>query len=638
MEKVKEDQGRYSFNFSWLWYIPIIIALGIVPLMIRLTMVDVKELEYMQLFNQTQIPDIFSQYKAGALMAIVATMLIMLFLKFNKKDLKKDIYFKLTGVGVLLYAGFTLLSASFSQYSDLAWWGVPDRAEGAVLLMGYLVLMYYTYYIVQKKEDVKFVIAPLVILSGIVAFIGIFQYIGQDLLLTTDLGNRLIVPEAYAQYRGNLSGMYESGKIYGTMYHYNYVGSFGAIIVPLFLTLVFFIPNVKYKLVFGFASFCSIILLLGSTSRAGLIGLVVSILLFVVIFVKRIIKRWKIVVPIILALGIVIVGLNSMLGGTLFERIPSLIQDAFLIVQDQEEYVDYKQTLPIQGIENKEDHVVLKTAQGDLIIRSGGQELADDQTLVFEDSEGKEVEAVLNGEKYSFSDPRFAGITIDERSELAEEVSKWLVEYGGNRVFYIGVESSRVYYVNPITYQEEEWQEPERIGFYGKERLGSARGYIWARSLPLLKETLLLGYGPDTYALHFPQDDYLGKWYAYGTTSIVVDKPHNLYLQIALNQGVIALIGFLILVGAYIVRSMKLYAFREGYSRFDIMGIAILLGIVGYLGAGVFNDSVVSVAPIFWILLGAGMAINFLIGKERREYEKALAHATIDIKKRKHIN
>ena len=192
--------------------------------------------------------------------------------------------------------------------------------------------------------------------------------------------------------------------------------------------------------------------------------------------------------------------------------------------------------------------------------------------------------------------------------------------------------------MNPITYQEEEWQEPERIGFYGKERLGSARGYIWARSLPLLKETLLLGYGPDTYALHFPQDDYLGKWYAYGTTSIVVDKPHNLYLQIALNQGVIALIGFLILVGAYIVRSMKLYAFRDGYSRFDIMGIAILLGIVGYLGAGVFNDSVVSVAPIFWILLGAGMAINFLIGKERREYEKALAHATIDIKKRKHIN
>lgn len=638
MEKVKEDQGKYHFNFSWVWYIPIVIGLGIVPLMMRLTIVDVKEPEYIQLFNQVQMPDIFSQYKAGALIVIVGVMLLMLFLKFDKKDLKKDIYFKIIGVGALLYVGFTLLSASFSQYGDIAWWGVPDRAEGAVLLIGYLVLMYYTYYIIQRKEDIKFIIIPLVILSSMVAFVGIFQYVGNDLFLTTDIGNKLIVPEAYAQYRGNLSGMYDAGKIYGTMYHYNYVGSFGAMIVPFFLTLFFFIPNIKYKLLFGFASICSIVLLLGSTSRAGLIGLTVSILLFVIVFIKRIIKRWKIIVPIIVVLSIGVVALNSVLGGTLFERIPSLIQDAFLIVQDKEEYVDYKQSLPIQGIENKDGYTVLKTAQGDLIIRSGGQALAHDQTLVFEDGAGQNIEAVLSGERYTFSDPRFVEIIIDKRLELTEEASKWLVEYDGNRIFYIGAEQNRTYYVNPLTYEEEEWQEPERIGFYGKERLGSARGYIWSRSLPLLKETLLLGYGPDTYALHFPQDDYLGKWYAYGTTNMVVDKPHNLYLQIALNQGVIALLGFLILVGTYMVRSIKLYAFREGYSRFDIIGTAILLGIVGYLGAGIFNDSVVSVAPIFWILLGAGMAINFLIGKERREYEKALAHATIDIKKRKHIN
>ena len=40
------------------------------------------------------------------------------------------------------------------------------------------------------------------------------------------------------------------------------------------------------------------------------------------------------------------------------------------------------------------------------------------------------------------------------------------------------------------------------------------------------------------------------------------------------------------------------------------MGISVMLGIVGYLAAGMFNDSVVSVAPIFWILLGVGAALN----------------------------
>ena len=32
--------------------------------------------------------------------------------------------------------------------------------------------------------------------------------------------------------------------------------------------------------------------------------------------------------------------------------------------------------------------------------------------------------------------------------------------------------------------------------------------------------------------------------------------------------------------------------------------------IVGYLAAGMFNDSIVSVAPVFWILLGVGAALN----------------------------
>ena len=59
--------------------------------------------------------------------------------------------------------------------------------------------------------------------------------------------------------------------------------------------------------------------------------------------------------------------------------------------------------------------------------------------------------------------------------------------------------------------------------------------------------------------------------------------------------------------------------------------------VVGYLGAGIFNDSVVSVAPIFWILLGCGIAVNYLIQKEKKRQEKLLAHATIDLNTKKHI-
>lgn len=637
LEKVKESQGRYQFNFSWLWYIPIMIGVGIIPLIMRMTIVDITDQEYADLFNQVQIVDIFSQYKAGSILGIAAVMLIMLFLSFNKKDLKVDKVFKIMSIGVGIYLIFTVLSGVLSQHQDIAWWGAADRAEGTVVLLAYIVMMYYTYYMVQKKENIQLILIPLGILTCIVAILGICQYVGKDIVLTTDWGKNLIVPEAYAQYREGLSGVHGPGKMYGTMYHYNYVGSFGALIVPIFLTLFLFMHNIKYRVVFGGLTVCGTIVLLGSTSRAGLIGVGLTSVVFVIVFSKRILKSWKWIVP-IAGIGLIgVIVLNSALGGKLFARIPSLISDAIQLVQSPSEQEDFKQKLPIQGLQESDNKVILKTSQGDMVIRSAGQEKAEEQTLIFQDIEGNVIPNILDGETYRFEDERFIHVTIDRRTELSETASKWLVEYDKERIFYLGVEQDKVYYVNPITYERDVLEDPKQIGFYGKERLGSARGYIWSRSLPLLKDTLITGYGPDNYALYFPQDDYLGKWYAYGTTNMIVDKPHNLYLQIALNQGVVALVGFMILIGTYIVQSIKLYACRKGYSEFEIIGIAFFLGIIGYLGAGIFNDSVVSVAPIFWILLGTGMAVNFIIQKERRDYEKTLEYATILMKNKKHI-
>ncbi|HHX61128.1 MAG TPA: hypothetical protein GX707_10515 [Epulopiscium sp.] len=40
------------------------------------------------------------------------------------------------------------------------------------------------------------------------------------------------------------------------------------------------------------------------------------------------------------------------------------------------------------------------------------------------------------------------------------------------------------------------------------------------------------------------------------------------------------------------------------------MSIGIFAAICGYLIAGLFNDSVVSVAPVFWILWGLGIGLT----------------------------
>ena len=48
-----------------------------------------------------------------------------------------------------------------------------------------------------------------------------------------------------------------------------------------------------------------------------------------------------------------------------------------------------------------------------------------------------------------------------------------------------------------------------------------------------------------------------------------------------------------------------------------------MLGVIGYLIAGISNDSCVTIAPIFWVLLGIGFAVN-RINREAAK-EKATA-------------
>ncbi|MEG0580068.1 MAG: O-antigen ligase family protein, partial [Niameybacter sp.] len=161
-------------------------------------------------------------------------------------------------------------------------------------------------------------------------------------------------------------------------------------------------------------------------------------------------------------------------------------------------------------------------------------------------------------------------------------------------------------------FEEAIIETPPSIGFEGNETLGSSRGYIWSRSLPMLKDTMLLGYGPDMFMLEFPQYDFWGKWNSLTSPFQGVDKPHNTYLQIWINQGFPAFLAFVVLCATYIIHCFKLYAFKKVYSSDEGMGLAFMLAIVGYLGASFFNDTTLSVTPLFWALLGAGMAYNVI--------------------------
>lgn len=155
--------------------------------------------------------------------------------------------------------------------------------------------------------------------------------------------------------------------------------------------------------------------------------------------------------------------------------------------------------------------------------------------------------------------------------------------------------------------------------------IGSGRGYIWSRSIPLLKKTLIFGYGPDMFAVYFPQNEIEAKIDIFGINYMLVDKPHNTYLQYGINNGCVALLGFLTCCAAVLLRALRSVNAAAKAQTHTYTGYLVAAGgaVVGYLGAGIFNDSIVAVAPVFFILLGALVASSRLA---KAEAEQAADH------------
>ena len=78
-----------------------------------------------------------------------------------------------------------------------------------------------------------------------------------------------------------------------------------------------------------------------------------------------------------------------------------------------------------------------------------------------------------------------------------------------------------------------------------------------------------------------------------------------------INTGVLSLLVLLALVCIYMVFAFRYIVKFKKINDYKNAGIGILTGIIGYLIAGFFNDSIVSVAPVFWTLLGMGIVVNY---------------------------
>lgn len=609
MRRKKVKPREIKNNVEWYHLLPLIFIITIIPLIVHLKVIPLSGASFDFWNGAKENLDFFSYYKGMWLLVAAAFAIFVYVARLFQSDsnlIKKDLkmYYITAGVYVLFVIGSTL----FSKYQSIAISGFPDRYEGVYILVAYIVIFFITTSLISNEKHIKIMLGSLIIGAIVIGIVGLFQYMGYD-LWKSNFGKSLMLPAQYANMADKLQFQFAKHTIYATLYHTDYVGSYMAMLFPFSFALFVLAKNRILKVFMAFMTVLMAINWLGCNSRAGMVGGILALIVFFVAIHKMIFKHWRYFGVGLIAAIAIFLGLNQISHGYMGSRVSSLVVDAKSVV-------GLSKTTPSESTDIPLKDIKIKGTEGTIVTSTDTLGFAvENGKLYFKDGSQNPIESNIDytSGKITIKDPKYKDYSLsvgkmgnDTALKIEKGEINLLFNLKPDGIFLMDIKGKAVS-LEPV----ESW------GFKGHERLGSSRGYIWSRSLPLLKNTLFLGYGPDTFAAYFPQNDIFGKMYAYyGDMWQVVDKPHDLYLQIALNTGIISLLSVLVLFGLYIVKSIRIY-FKSDYNNLiSQVGIGVFVAIVGYFGAALFNDSLVSVAPVFWILLGLGVSINRLISEK----------------------
>lgn len=229
------------------------------------------------------------------------------------------------------------------------------------------------------------------------------------------------------------------------------------------------------------------------------------------------------------------------------------------------------------------------------------------------DGQGQSIQHTLDESNYLYTiqDERFPGFTV-QAVNLNEEIAIGIT--ADNIAWYFKRGDDNTYYYYNVFGRWDKINNAPRVATKFLEKKFEERGTIWSKTIPMLKNCLFFGTGADTYTVTYPQDDYVNKVYDGSTTALDV-KPHCFYLQVATQSGIPALIAVLVFYIWYFITSLKLYAKATYQDGMEIVGAGLMCATFTYMVISFLNDSTVSVAPIFWIMMGIGVSVNEMVKK-----------------------
>lgn len=593
-------------QFSNKLLIPIILMMGFIPAIVHTYTYNTGLSQFDWFPNSAESrTDVFFAWKMiAATVAGIVMLCIFLFRYFKKKEIPR---FENAFYLLFFYAGFVAMSALFSPYKYWVLRGTYELFESVFALSAYLILCYYTYNYVQEQQQITVLLRWAGIGMLIVTLIGVFQYFGLD-FFKTSLGRHLITSPSFWDHLDEISFTMGAETSYTTLYNPNFLSFYFGMIIPLAICLIFASKKMVHKVILLLTAVLAALCMKGSHSDSGWLAIAIGVCIVAFILLSRWKKAFYISIGVAAAGFIVLLAVGQ--GSQIFTTFTGTYR------MDEQ--------FALRNVETNDDNVTLDIHGKKMLLYYKIDETAGQATLVCTDENNTALARTCIDETNiidHIDDTSYAAECLLQPITFNDNMPGIRATIDGRTWDFVYVPGDGYYYSNPAGKLIK--CEPVKTVKLFREDALSGRGHIWNNTIPLLGKHVLIGAGANAYMLEYPQDDYIYQSYVAGYNNYDV-KAHCWYLQQWVENGLIALLLLCGFLGWYVVRSALIYRRADLTESLTWVGIGLFTAVLVYLIAAVANDSNVCTAPVFWGMLGLGMAVNRMV-VEKEELKKVPA-------------
>ncbi len=476
-----------------------------------------------------------------------------------------------------------LLSTLFSPYQSDCWFGIYMMYEGYAALASYGIIFAAAWYWSDRQEVIDFVKVCLTVLSIVIGVLTLLEKMGICYY------NNFFV-QLLSGLKGDV-GIGDAAVV--TFGNADYLGMYCAMLLPVMVSLISresktgrMMTQITAAVLVGAS------LLLTKVMNAIVIGFGMTLLLLIVWMLRG---KWKRTAKIICsgsAVAVLLIGcfgfVTTREGGSFSEK----LHHTMVGMEQAENFRLLSMDIDGNAINLKNDDTTFSV-------------ITDSDTLSAETihffCNGTEVVPIVNENQFSFVESELTYCTAELTDqtlylklgyptpiETARLDGKWqVVGIGGVMLEEIPLVSNS--------------QALQKMYPYLNGRV-----FVWVNTISLLGDCLFIGHGPCTSIYYLNQNDLPALLNIFGRY-VLYNKPHCWYLQIAQDTGVLSLAAVLLVLVLFMIRGCGCCFGKK--QKWDSFRTGVLFAVASYCLCGIFNDSLVYHAPMFWFLLGFGLRL-----------------------------